>query len=520
LPVRRHPESFPLPAGEGYRSAALPLRQQLYEQLRDGILGGQLPAGSRLPSSRALAAEMGISRGTVLAAFEQLYAEGYLEGRLGSGTYVARAVPDELLSAGSHAPVPPGTRGTLRRLSQRGERITASPRTPLPVLSGRPADQRAFTIGLPDLHAFPNDVWTRLSTRRLRESSWELRRYNHPAGYAPLRHAIAAHLATSRGVRCTADQVIVVTGSQQALDLCARMLLDPGDAAWVEDPGYLGARAALLGAGAELVPVPVDDEGLDVAAGMARQPDARLAVVTPSHQFPLGSTMSLTRRLALIDWASRTGAWVVEDDYDAEFRYVGRPLTALQGVDGWGCVIYVGTFSKSLFPGLRLGYLVAPPQLVDPFIAAHLSTDMHVHTLEQAVVADFIREGHFERHLRRMRVLYSERQARLVEAANQELAGALCIEASESGLHVVGWLAPGLDDGLVAREAAAEGVDVWPLSLHSLYPYPRPALLLGYASLTPREIRAGVQRLARGLERASGARRESGRARRGPPPAG
>jgi GntR family transcriptional regulator/MocR family aminotransferase len=324
-------------------------------------------------------------------------------------------------------------------------------------------------------------------------------RYSHPAGYLPLRHAIAAHLATARGVRCTAEQVIIVTGSQQALDLCARLLLDPGDRAWIEDPGYLGARAALVAAGAELVPVPVDDEGLDVAAGKASSPDARLAVVTPSHQFPLGVTMSLPRRLALIDWAHSTGSWVVEDDYDAEFRYVGRPLTALQGIDEWGCVIYVGTFSKVLFPGLRLGYLVAPPQLVDPFIAAHLATDMHAHVLEQAVLSDFIRDGQFERHLRRMRVLYAERQALLVAAARRDLEGLVDVNPSDSGLHLIGWLGHGLDDGVVACEAASNGVDVWPLSLHSLHPYPRAALLLGYGGLTPLEIHAGVQRLARAL---------------------
>jgi len=491
-------------------SASLPLHRQLYEQLRVSILGGQLLAGSRLPSTRALAAEMGISRNTVLAAFEQLHAEGYLQGRLGSGTYVARELPDELLTAGSQTPATsasrlglaaPGTSGPARRLSERGERIATGTRTPLPILTGRSVDQRAFTIGLPELEAFPHELWARLLNRQLRESPSHLMRYNHPAGYAPLRQAIAAHLATARRVRCTAEQVIIVTGSQQALDLSARILLDPGDPAWIEDPGYLGARAALVAAGARLVPVPVDDDGFDVAAAETRSPEARLAVVTPSHQFPLSSTMSLARRLALIDWAHRTGSWVVEDDYDAEFRYAGRPLTALQGIDGRGCVIYVGTFSKALFPGLRLGYLVAPPQLVDALVGAHMATDMHAHLLEQAALADFIREGHFERHLRRMRVLYAERQAILVEAVKRELQGILEVSPSQSGLHLIGWLAAGLDDSVVAGEAASEGVDVWPLSLHSLEPYPRAALLLGYAGLTPQEIRSGVQRLGRALMR-------------------
>lgn len=495
------------------RSAAVPLHRQLYEQLRTAVLGGQLPPGARLPSSRGLAEELRISRNTVLGAFEQLYAEGYVEGRQGSGTYVTRSLPGELLSARTHEPVA-GGHTLSRRLSDRGERITNAPRTPLPVLTGRSTDERAFTIGLPALDVFPTDLWVRLSDHRSRESSQDHMRYSHPAGYAPLRHAIAARLATSRGVRCTADQVVIVTGSQQALDLSARLLIDPGDSAWIEDPGYLGTRAALVAAGARLVPVPVDDEGLDVAAGMAREPGARLAVVTPSHQFPLGPTMSLARRLALIEWASRTGSWVVEDDYDAEFRYVGRPLTALQGIDGRGCVIYVGTFSKSLFPGLRLGYLVAPPPLVDGFIAAHLATDMHTPVLEQAVLTDFIQDGHFERHLRRMRLLYAERQAVVVEAAKRELGGVMDINPAENGLHLIGWLSPGLDDSLVAREAATQGVDVWPLSLHSLQPYPRAALLLGYASLTPQEIQHGMQRLARALDRVCGNRSGSQRTRR------
>jgi GntR family transcriptional regulator/MocR family aminotransferase len=487
------------------RSAADPLHRQLYEHLRTAILGGQIPAGSRLPSSRALAMEMGVSRNTVLAAFNQLYAEGYIEGRHGSGTYVTRSLPDELLSARAHRPLKTGESTGPLRLSRRGRRIADTPQTPLPALTGRSTGEQAFTIGLPDLDAFPTELWLRLANHRVRASSWELMRYGHPAGYAPLRHAIAAHLATSRGVRCTAEQIIIVTGSQQALDLSARLLLDPDDPAWIEDPGYLGARSALVASGARLVPVPVDDAGLDVAAGIACEPDARLAVVTPSHQFPLGSTMSLPRRLALIEWAGRNGSWVLEDDYDAEFRYVGRPLTALQGIDTRGCVIYAGTFSKSLFPGLRLGYLVVPPSLVDAFIAAHLSADMHAHVLAQAVLADFIREGQFERHLRRMRVLYGERQAMVVEAAKRELGGVLDISPSESGLHLIGWLAPDLDDRVVARHAGAEGVDVWPLSLHSLRPYPRAALLLGYASLTPRQIDHGMQRLARALDRARGA---------------
>lgn len=441
---------------------------------------------------------MGISRNTVLAAFEQLYAEGYIEGQHGSGTYISEALPDEFLQTEPLKRVTEPVHGEPGNLSHRGRTIVTTPRTPLPALTNR-THQRAFTIGLPDLGAFPRDVWTSLVNRRLRQSSWELMRYGHPGGYAPLRKAIAARLAATRGVLCSPEQVIVVTGSQQALDFCARLLLDPGDSALVEDPGYLGARAALMAAGAELIPVPIDAEGLDIAPVVAKSPTARLAVVTPSYQFPLGVTMSLSRRLSLLDWASRIGAWVVEDDYDAEFRYVGRPRTALQGIDRQDRVIYVGTFSKSLFPGLRLGYLVPPSSLVDAFLAVHLSTDIHAHVLQQAVLTDFIEGGHLDRHLRRMRTRYAERQGLLVEAAQSKLDGLLELNPADAGLHLIGWLKPGLEDSLVAKTAATKGVDVWPLSLHAINPYPRQAILLGYASLTRSEIRIGMDRLRRAI---------------------
>jgi GntR family transcriptional regulator / MocR family aminotransferase len=293
--------------------------------------------------------------------------------------------------------------------------------------------------------------------------------------------------------------VIVVAGSQQALDLTARLLLDEGDAAWIEDPGYLGARGALLGAGASLVPVPVDGEGLDVQAGQARNPEARLIYVSPSHQYPYGVTMSLPRRLALLESASRAGAWVLEDDYDSEYRYAGRPLAALQGLDGEGRVIYLGTFSKVLFPALRLGYMVVPPDLVDGFVAARALVDRHSPTLDQAALADFIADGHFARHIRRMRALYAERQAILVEAATHGLAGVLDVSTAEAGMHLVGWLPPGVDDVEASRQAAAHGVEAPPLSLYSLEPPRHGGLLLGYTAVGEKEIRDGVQRLAKAL---------------------
>jgi GntR family transcriptional regulator/MocR family aminotransferase len=300
-------------------------------------------------------------------------------------------------------------------------------------------------------------------------------------------------------VRCTADQVIVVSGSQQALDLAARVLLDPGDAVWVEDPGYRGARGALAAAGATLVPVPVDDEGLDVAAGIAQCPAARLACVTPSHQYPLGVTMSAARRLALLEWAAQADAWIVEDDYDSEYRYAGPPLTALQGLDTQGRVIYMGTFSKVLFPALRLGYVVVPPDLVDPFISARALSDRHPPTLEQAVLADFMADGHFARHIRRMRLLYAERQEVLVRTAARRLEGLLDVPPSPAGMHLLGWTPPGVPDHWAATQAATKGVETPPLSAYRLTPGGRAGLLLGYTALDAPTMRRGVDRLAQAL---------------------
>jgi GntR family transcriptional regulator/MocR family aminotransferase len=414
------------------------LFRQLYEGLRQSILDGRLAPGVRLPATRGLAEELGVSRNTVLNAYEQLLAEGYLEGKAGSGTYVPRTLPEEMLqvpATGRKRPTP----RPRRRLSRRGELLAGSASKVLPS-SGVP---RPFRPGIPALDAFPFEIWHRLVARYHRHPTRDLLNYNYSAGHAPLRRAIAAHLGPARAVHCDPEQVLVISGAQQGLDLVARILLDSGDAVWMEDPGYRSARSALQGAEAVLVPVPVDSDGLDVAAGSARCPDARLVYVSPSHQYPLGVTMSLSRRLALLDWARRADAWVVEDDYDSEFRYAGRPLAALQGLDRDGRVIYLGTFSKTLFPSLRLGYLVVPEDLVDSFMAARIVMDRQPSTLTQAVVANFIEEGHFLRHVRRMRTLYSERQEALLRAARRELDGVLDVRPCETGLHLMGWLPDG-----------------------------------------------------------------------------
>jgi GntR family transcriptional regulator/MocR family aminotransferase len=476
-------------------SSVEPLHRQLYDRLRSGILAGQLSAGARLPSTRALAAELGVSRTTVVTAFENLLAEGYLEGRVGSGTYVASSLPEEVLGVRAR-PAWPRPPLSGRGLSRRGT-LLATTRTTAVRDTGTP---RAFRPGVPALDEFPRGVWRRISGSVWRRPSGALLGYGDPAGYWPLRREISAHLATARAVRCEPEQVIVVSGSQQALDLASRVLLDPGDAVWVEDPGYTGARGALSGSGARLVPVPVDGEGLVVAAGIRREPGARLACVTPSHQYPLGVTMSLARRLELLGWAGRSGAWVIEDDYDSEYRYTGRPLEALQGLDAEGRVVYVGTFSKVLFPALRLGYLVVPPDLTDAFTAARELVDRHPPTVEQAVLAEFIATGHFGRHLRRLRALYAARQETLVGEISQRLSGFLDASPAESGMHLVGWLPAGIDDKKASHRAAQQGVEAPPVSLYRTHESVRGGLMLGYAAVDEARTRDGVRSLARALE--------------------
>ena len=477
-------------------ASRLPMHRQLYDELREAVLTGRLAPGARLPSTRALAQELGVSRNTVMNAFDQLLAEGYLEGKVGSGTYVAGKLPEDLLLARGGARKEPQAGVSGGVLSHRGSILSATP-----VIPPRPhCEPRVFRPGPPAAEPFPWKTWLRLLSARWRGPSREMLAYGEPAGYQPLREAIAAYVRSARAVRCEASQVIVVSGSQLGMDLAARLLLDPGDAVWTEDPGYLGIRGVLLGAGARVIPVPVDDEGMVVREGIARCPDARMAYVSPSHQFPMSVTMSLPRRLALLDWLSRSGAWVIEDDYDSEYRYSGRPIAALQGLDFTGRVIYVGTFSKVLFPSLRLGYLVLPPNLVDAFTAARALGDRHSPLIEQAVLADFISEGHFARHIRRMRSIYGERQQALLEAAQQELAGIAELQAVESGMHLVAWLPRGMDDRAASQAAMEYGVEAPALSSYAIEPQPRPGLLLGFAAFSTREIREGVTRLAAALK--------------------
>ena len=480
------------------RSASTPLYRQMYDGIRAAILAGQLRTGTRLPPSRALAAQLGVARLTVQTAFDQLTAEGYLEGRHGSGTYVARTLPDALLQVRvSHRP-PAAADARPQPSAGHG----AGHERGFAAIMRREGVPRPLQYGLPALDAFPTDLLARLTARRWRRASATFLGYGDPAGFCPLREALAAYLGAARGVRCTPEQVLIVAGAQQGLSLTARVLLTRGDPVWVEDPGYGGARAAFAGAGAVVMPVPVDAEGLDVAAGVGRCPTARAAYVTPSYQFPLGVTMSLRRRLALLDWAEHAGAWVIEDDYDSEYRYVGRPLPALQGLDSRGRVIYAGSFSKVLAPALHLGYLVVPPDLIEHMRDAHAGAGRLVPTVDQAVVADFIAEGHLGRHIRRMRILYRERQQVLLTAAHEHLQGYLDVRPAEAGMHLVGRLPAGIDDRSAARNAARHGVHVAPLSGFSLTATDERGLLLGYTAYSAEQIRAAVGRLAIALQAA------------------
>lgn len=468
------------------------LNQRVFRGLRRAILDGRLASGARLPSTRNLAIDLGVSRNVVLAAFEQLTAEGYVRGRTGSGTFVSESLPDAALAPWSASQIA-ASGGPPPCLSAVARRIVALEPLPPPGAPIVPGLLYDFRYGLPSIGDFPHRTWARLVGRRARGMTIRTLRYGRTLGFGPLREAIADYVRRARGVNATSEQVIVVNGTQQALDLVARLLLDPGDGVVIEEPGYQAARQVLLAAGARLVPTRVDRSGLDVSR-LPRSRQATMAYVTPSHQFPLGGILSLPRRLELLQWAAEKGAYIVEDDYDSEFQYEGRPVESVQGLDRSGRVIYIGTFSKVLFPSLRIGYLVVPESFVPAVAAVKFLMDCHTPTFEQEVLADFIREGHFERHLRRSRAHNASRRAALIEALDRVLGGSVEVSGANAGVHVVVWLddvPPSRLDAIVRRAAARK------LGIYSIAPYymrrpTRSGLLLGYACLTEREIRDGI----------------------------
>jgi GntR family transcriptional regulator/MocR family aminotransferase len=480
------------------RNRNLPLHRQVYLRFRDAILAGQLVAGDRLPPSRILAKQSGVSRNTVLLAYEQLLAEGFISGRAGAGTAVSQIFPGAVAEVG--AQIPPRKRPETGPANSLAVVKTANLSIESPSIYAPEAGARAFRVGIPALDAFPLDTWTRILSRRARNSGSHFLNYQPPAGDPRFRQVVAGYLGVSRGVRCLPEQVIIVSGAQMGLSLAARVLLNPGDHVWIEDPGYPNAIAAMLSTGARLVPIPVDEDGLVVSSGESLCRNAKMAFVTPSHQFPTGVTMTLERRLALLDWAKREQAWIIEDDYDSEFRYVGRPLAALQGLDEHDRVIYLGTFSKVLFPALRLGYLVVPRGLVETFTKARRVLDGHSSPLMQAVVSEFIEEGHFLRHIRKMRALYTERRTILSEELRKRLGGVIDPISSHGGMHLVANVAAPYNDQALSQQAVSKRLVVPALSSYCMTAN-RKGLLFGFAAVNQREIRNAIARLAAIVDR-------------------
>jgi len=468
------------------------LHRQVYNGFRKGILDGSLRAGQRVPSTRVLAFELGVSRMPVLSAYSQLVAEGYFESRVGSGTVISRSLPERAAGAG---PAAGSALGRARRIS--GDRRRVSKRCLTLSNPGGFHGSRGcgpFAVSQIAFEEFPLASWNRLLTRRSRTVQAGSLDYGDPLGLKELREAIAAYLRTARGVRCEAQQIVIVSGSQQGLELTARVLLDPGDQVWMEEPGYRFARGVFAGSGCTVVPVTVDAEGLNVTAGAKKGGAARAVLVTPSHQYPLGVTMSASRRLQLLDWAESNGSWIIEDDYDSEFRYEGMPVTSLQGLDRNSRVVYIGTFSKVLFPSLRLGYVVVPEDLVERFLAVRFALDIGPPTLHQAVLTDFIGEGHFARHIRRMRLLYGERRRALIDNLRRRLGLLVEITGAEAGMHLSAIL-----EGIPDRELCARGArqNLWlvPLSPFYMDKAARHGFVLGYGSTSVEEIPAAVRAL-------------------------
>lgn len=474
------------------------LRQRwLYDAIRHAIVSGQMAPGARLPTTRDLARAQGVSRSTMVTVFEQLAAEGYVDSVVGKGSFVSSRLPTRWPTAASAPPrSAPSAHAERSGLSARGQLLAG---TPFPI-EGRALPVRAFRPNMPELTLFPFATWARISARWSRLTERRLMTEVDTRGFLPLRESIAEHLRQTRGIACRADQLVIVGSVQQALDLLARLLLDPGDAAWVEDPGYPGARLVLASAGARIVGVPVNESGIDVAAGIALAPAARLAYVTSGRQSPLGMPLSLERRLSLLAWASQAGSVVIEDDYDSEFRFEGSPIAPLKSLDVDDRVVYAGNLSKMLFPSLRLSFVVLPDRLVGPFAAALSLTTRYLTPVVQAVMHEFIAEGHFSRHLRRMRLLYAERALALRLAIERHVGEALLLPPILMGLDTPAFLPPGSNEARVVEAANAAGIETRGLAYYAFDRKAQPGLMLGFSAVTPAEIDAGSRMLAQVLK--------------------
>ncbi|MEO0394517.1 MAG: PLP-dependent aminotransferase family protein [Cyanobacteria bacterium P01_A01_bin.137] len=470
-----------------------PLHQQLYSQLRWSILSGRLQSGQRLPASRALAKSLGLSRTTVTQGYDQLISEGYLQTRPGAGTYVCDQLPESLLTAEMVAQ--PHHFSVEIPLSAYGQRVNQSPSRPV-----RESHQISFRYGQPALDLFPIELWRKLLSKHCRDNHHWLAYATSSMGCWPLRVAVADYLQQSRAVRCKPQQVIITSGSQQALGLITQLLINPDDSVAMEEPGYGGARQIFKASGADLWPMPLDRDGLVVDELIGHSTTPRLVYVTPSHQFPTGALLSLPRRLALLQWAWKTGALIVEDDYDSEYRYGGRPIPSLQGLDTHASVLYVGTFSKVMFPSIRLGYLVLPESLVDVFGKAKWLADRQPPTLTQSVLAEFIAEGHLERHIRKMRLCYERRRNALVQALYEHFGQTVEILGDSAGLHVMAKLPLLLTDDEAEARAASVGVELCSARIQYEVPRNTGEFVFGYTAIDEAQIKEGIHRLAKAFQ--------------------
>jgi GntR family transcriptional regulator / MocR family aminotransferase len=470
------------------RKSPKALHSQIYDAYRASIVDGGLSPGQRIPSTRVLAAEIGVSRFPVVNAYAQLLAEGYFESRVGAGTVVSRSIPDQFTSS----PPAKEQNRSYSKLRPVSRRSSVLPRFKVDPWQG---GLGAFGVGQVAFDQFPLDVWSNLVARRCRNMNPKSFHYGEQRGSGTLREAVAGYLRTSRSLRCDAEQIMVVSGSQQALELTARVLLDPGDRVWIEEPSYRLARSVFTLAGCRITPVPVDGEGLNVDAGIKLCRKARAAMVTPSHQFPLGVSMSASRRFQLLEWAQDMGSWIIEDDYDSEYRYDSQPIASLQGLDASGRVIYIGTFSKVLFPSLRLGYIVIPPELLDRFMSVRRVLDICPPLFYQEVIADFMSEGHFARHIRRMRILYRDRRSALVDSIRHVLGRRFEVLGGEAGMHLTMTTPDRLRDAEIAERAARQQFWLWPLSPFYAGEMTRSGFILGFGSTNLDQIPPAVRRL-------------------------
>jgi GntR family transcriptional regulator/MocR family aminotransferase len=489
----------------------VPLHRQIYNELRKSILSGRLARGKRVPSTREMSKSVGVARATVTMAYDYLLSEGYFESYRGSGTYVSRHLPDELLEASEEdiddlvdqLPKRTAPLARPRQLSQYGK--TLQTRDWLGYPDDEPEIQ--FTFGRPDLEEFPVRIWSQLLTRHCRQRKLSILDCPTKAGgYDPLRKAIADYLAKARAVVCEPEQVIVVNGSQQALDLVTRVLVDPDDIVGIEEPGYIGAQKAFNAQGAKLSPVFVDKDGIRVDYLKSRfdvstAENMKILYITPSHQYPTGVSLSLPRRLDLLAWASRTGTIIIEDDYDSEYRYKGKPIPALAGIDSGASVIYVGTFSKVLLPALRLGYLVVPKDLIDVFSRAKWLVDRHSSLIQQQVLSDFITEGHLERHIRRMRTIYGERRLLMIEALKGLFGNDVTIYGDNAGINLLVRFKTNMSDDELVQRARNMGVGIVSTRHMYLGDAPHGEYLLNYGGLKDQEVIEGLTRLRAAIDR-------------------